>query len=148
MVAVMELVFPKYASNHVLSTVFKDISIVIVFKYKFAKRYFIFVQTRGYMTVLMFLCVPGFTHDLFNFGTDNEEKSVEVNFFSADGKIVPCDIHKDGCTITQITCYTRKYVSVYLYILVYLNITIVLENCAEYMYVKSSPRIDCAVSII
>ncbi|XP_052245987.1 fibrocystin-L-like isoform X3 [Dreissena polymorpha] len=65
-----------------------------------------YVSTEGGARIT--IVGSGFTHDLFNFGTDNEEKSVEVNFFSADGKIVPCDIHKDGCTMTQITCYTRK----------------------------------------
>ncbi|CAD5116834.1 DgyrCDS5681 [Dimorphilus gyrociliatus] len=49
----------------------------------------------------------GFSQDRFNFGANRESLGNKVTLISAVGSHT-CDIHIDGCTEFQITCYTRK----------------------------------------
>ncbi|CAE1288594.1 unnamed protein product [Acanthosepion pharaonis] len=56
--------------------------------------------------VLLTLKGRGFAKNQFTFGTGNEHLGNKV-VLTSESKTFPCDIHPDGNTETQITCYTR-----------------------------------------
>lgn len=56
--------------------------------------------------VLLTLIGKNFAKNQFNFGSGNEHLGNKV-VLASDTKTFPCDIHPDGNTETQITCYTR-----------------------------------------
>lgn len=58
------------------------------------------------ITLLIFLFTTGFANTQFNFGAGNENLGNKVKLVQGTREY-ECDIHVDGCTPSQATCYTR-----------------------------------------
>ena len=61
-------------------------------------------QESDEIYVSIFLNFTGFSKNFLNIGSDNIGNTIYL--VSATKEFV-CDLHQDGCTRDQITCYTR-----------------------------------------